>query len=199
MDVNNVSNSTYASKTTYSYQKPDTTTAAKEDTSSKKTDKKEEAGAVYEKGNKADRSAIIAQLKADAENRTNQMRTMVESMMKNQGQQIGNADSMWRFLAGGKFTVTAQAKAQAQAAISEDGYWGVKQTSERIVEFAKALTGGDASKAEEMRAAFEKGFKAATKSWGKDLPSISNQTYDAVMKGFDEWVGKGDKTDKTEE
>ena len=122
MDVNNVSNSTYASKTTYSYQKPDTTTAAKEDTSSKKTDKKEEAGAVYEKGNKADRSAIIAQLKADAENRTNQMRTMVESMMKNQGQQIGNADSMWRFLAGGKFTVTAQAKAQAQAAISEDGY-----------------------------------------------------------------------------
>lgn len=196
MDVNNVG-STYASKTTYAYQKQDTTAAEKsaateKDTAAKKT---ADAGAVYEKSSSTDRSAIIAQLKSDAEQRTNQLRTMVESMMKSQGQQIGTADSMWRFLAGGKFTVTAQAKAQAQEAISEDGYWGVSQTSQRIVDFAKALTGGDASKAEEMRAAFEKGFKAATKSWGQKLPSISQQTYDAVMKGFDEWVGKTAETE----
>ncbi|MCI8282085.1 MAG: hypothetical protein HFI76_10415 [Lachnospiraceae bacterium] len=186
MDVNNVSSSTYASKTSYSYQKPNTAAAEKE------TDvkKKEDAGVVYEKGSKADRSAIIAKMKADTEQRTNQMRSMVESMMKNQGQQIGNADSMWRFLAGGNFTVSAAAKAQAEAAIADDGYWGVSQTSERILNFAKALTGGDASKAEEMRAAFEKGFKQATKSWGQQLPSISQRTYDAVMEGFDKWVGK---------
>ena len=186
MDVNIVSSSTYASKTSYSYQKPNTAAAEKE------TDvkKKEDAGVVYEKGSKADRSAIIAKMKADTEQRTNQMRSMVESMMKNQGQQIGNADSMWRFLAGGNFTVSAAAKAQAEAAIADDGYWGVSQTSERILNFAKALTGGDASKAEEMRAAFEKGFKQATKSWGQQLPSISQRTYDAVMEGFDKWVGK---------
>lgn len=186
MDVNNVSNSTYASKTSYSYQKQNTA-AAQKDTDVKK---KEETGVVYDKGSKADRSAIIAKMKADTEQRTNQMRSMVESMMKNQGQQIGNADSMWRFLAGGNFTVSAAAKAQAEAAIADDGYWGVSQTSERILDFAKALTGGDASKAEEMRAAFEKGFKQATKSWGKELPSISQRTYDAVMEGFDKWVGK---------
>lgn len=185
MDVNSVNSaSTYASKTAYSSQKQE---KAAENTASKK---KEESGAVYEKSSKADRSAIVAKLKADTEQRTQQMRTMVESMMKNQGQQIGTADSMWRFLAGGKFTVTASAKAQAQAAIAEDGYWGVEQTSDRIVEFAKALTGNDSSKAEEMRAAFEKGFKAATKSWGQKLPSISHDTYDAVMKKFDDWKGK---------
>lgn len=185
MDVNSVNSASTAKTYESSYQKQTPKTEEK-DTAAKKP----ESGVVYEQSSKADRSAIVARLKADAEQRTAQMRTMVESMMKNQGQQIGTADSMWRFLAGGNFTVTAAAKAQAQEAISEDGYWGVKQTSERIVEFAKALTGGDASKAEEMRAAFEKGFKLATKSWGKDLPSISNQTYDAVMKGFDEWVGK---------
>ena len=78
---------------------------------------------------------------------------------------------------------------QAQADIAEDGYWGVEQTSDRILEFAKALTGGDASKAEEMRAAFEKGFKAATGAWGSKLPDISQKTYQAVMDKFDDWAG----------
>ena len=32
----------------------------------------------------------------------------------------------------------------------------------------------------QMQAAVEKGFKEATKSWGKELPDISNNTYDAV-------------------
>ena len=51
-----------------------------------------------------------------------------------------------------------------------------------------------------MRAAFEKGFKAATKAWGKDLPDISQKTYDAVMKKFDDWAGvnKDDDTKSNE-
>lgn len=189
MDVNSISRtSTYATESAYAQQQ----TKAAEDSTEKK---EEESGVVYEKSD-ADRSAIIARLKADAEERTAQMRSMVESMMRNQGVQIGNADSMWRFLASGNFTVSAAAKAKAQEAISEDGYWGVKQTSERILEFAKALTGGDASKADEMRKAFEKGFKQATGAWGKELPSISQQTYDAVMKGFDEWEGSVEEAEQ---
>lgn len=35
--------------------------------------------------------------------------------------------------------------------------------------------------------AFKKGFKDATKSWGKDLPDISQRTYDAVLDKFDKW------------
>lgn len=186
MDVNQVTKTSAYDTSAYT-QKAQTKSA--EETADKK---KDSAGAVYEK---SDNSAIIARLKADAEQRTSQLRTMVESMMRQQGQQIGTADSMWRFLAGGNFTVTAEAKAQAQAAIAEDGYYGVEQTSDRILEFAKALTGGDASKAEEMRAAFEKGFKLATKSWGQKLPDISQRTYDAVMKKFDDWAGTAAKTE----
>ena len=114
---------------------------------------------------------------------------MVEKLISGQGNALGKADDIWSFLRTGDFTVDAATKAQAQADIAEDGYWGVEQTSERILDFAKALSGGDPSKVEELREAFEKGFKDATKTWGDELPEISQKTYDAVMKKFDDWAG----------
>jgi uncharacterized protein YukE len=129
---------------------------------------------------------LIAQMKADTQNRLSQLQGIVEKLMSKQGDAYGKANDMWKFLAKGDYTVDAATKLQAQQDISEDGYWGVKQTSDRIVDFANALTGGDPSKIEEMREAFKKGFKQATKAWGGDLPDISQQTYDAVMEKFDQ-------------
>ncbi len=143
---------------------------------------------------KKDRSAIIAQLKADADARNQQLMGIVQKMMLQQGKTIGTADSMWAFLAGGDFTVSADVKAQAQADIAEDGYWGVEQTSDRILDFAKALAGDDPDKADELLDAFKKGFKQATKSWGKDLPDLSQRTYEAVEKKFEDWKKSADKT-----
>ena len=166
-------------------------TAAKAKQAEEKT-AAEKPGAVYEpsKAGKAavDRSAIVAQLKADSEARAKQMTDLVHKMMSQQGVAIGNSDDMWRFLASGKFTVDAATKAQAQKDIADDGYWGVSQTSQRIFEFAKALSGGDADKMEEMRKAFEKGFKMATETWGQKLPDISQRTYDATEKLFDDYA-----------
>ena len=62
----------------------------------------------------------------------------------------------------------------------------MNQTSDRIIQFATALTGGDPDKIEEMREAFKKGYKQAEKTWGGELPEISKQTYEAVMKKFDD-------------
>jgi len=101
---------------------------------------------------------------------------------------------MWRFLAKGDFTVTPDVKAQAQKDIADDGYWGVNQTSDRIIDFAKALTGGDPDKIEDMRAAFEKGFKKAGKTWGGNLPDISQRTYEAVMEKFDKMASEAELT-----
>ncbi len=184
-----------------------TSAKAPQDTSSKEAAEspKTESGVVYEKGSSTvntsyvkKNSALIRQLKADSDARLSQMKSLVEKMMGQQGAAIGKADSMWRFLASGKFTVSADVKAQAQADIAEDGYWGVEQTSDRIVDFAKALAGGDPAKADEMLKAFEKGFKAATKSWGKDLPDISQRTYDAVHKKFDAWKNEANSKIETE-
>ena len=136
-------------------------------------------------------------LKADAEARTAQLRSLVEKIMLGQGNAIGTADDIWSFLRTGNFTVDAATKAQAQADIAEDGYWGVEQTSSRILDFAKALTGGDPDKIEEMREAFEKGFKQATETWGGELPEISQRTYDATMKKFDDWAAEAQKMAET--
>ena len=63
-----------------------------------------------------------------------------------------------------------------------------KAPSERILSFAMALTGGDPDKIEDMKDAFIKGFKEATKAWGKELPELSQKTYDKVMEKFDAWA-----------
>ena len=154
-----------------------------------------QGGAVYEPSeegkaaaSRMDRSAIVAQLKADTEARVAQMTELVRQMMGQQGAVFGKTDDMWKFLADGNFTVDVATKAQAEKDIADDGYWGVEQTSQRIFDFAKALTGGDADKMEEMRAAFEKGFKMATGTWGKELPDISQRTYDATEKLFDDYA-----------
>ena len=181
-----------------SYYTPAADTSAK--TSEKETAKettestKKNEGVVYEKSSSTKNtnyvrknSALIKQLQADADSRISQMRSIVEQMMTKQGSTIGKADSMWKFLADGNFTVSADVKAQAQKDIADDGYWGVEQTSDRIVDFAKALSGGDSEKADKMIEAFKKGFEQATKSWGKTLPDISQRTYDAVMKKLDAW------------
>ena len=144
-----------------------------------------EGRAAVGKMSDADRAALVSQLKADVQSRTDQLTSIVTKMLEKQGVAIGTADDMWKILAGGNFTVDAATKAQAQADIAEDGYWGVNQTSDRIIQFATALTGGDPDKIEEMRAAFEKGFKQAEKTWGGELPDISQQTYKAVMEKFD--------------
>ena len=70
----------------------------------------------------------------------------------------------------------------------------MNQTSDRLVDFAKALTGGDSSKIESMRSAIKKGFEEAKKLWGGELPEISQKTYDATMKKLDEWA-KGTETE----
>lgn len=172
-----------------------TTTKDGKTTTTNKESAYTETAAIYEKSSvsayatnsKADRSAIVAQLKADADNRMKQMQSLVTSMFQKQGISIGNADDMWKILAGGNFTADADTIAQAKEDISEDGYWGVSQTSDRIFSFATALAGDDPEKMKQMQAAVEKGFKEATKSWGKELPDISNNTYDAVMKKFDDY------------
>lgn len=129
---------------------------------------------------------LINQLKLDAETRTNNLQTLVQKLMSQQATTYGNATDIWSFLREGNFTVDPETKAQAQADIAEDGYWGVNQTSDRIVSFATALTGGDPSKLDSMIDAFKKGYAQAEKTWGGELPEISKKTYDAVLEKFNE-------------
>lgn len=134
--------------------------------------------------------ALVEQLKAEQANRQAQLQSLVKNMFSKQGITIGTADDMWKKLASGDFTADAKTIAQAKEDISENGYWGVAQTSERIFSFAQALAGDDEEMMTKMKVAVEKGFKEATKAWGKELPSISKDTLDAVMQKFDDFFNK---------
>lgn len=128
---------------------------------------------------------MINKLKADAEAHYNQLQDIVSQLISNQGKAFQKVEDMWSLLREGKLEVDPETRAQAEKDISEDGYWGVNQTSDRIIDFANALTGGDPSKIEKMREAFKKGYEQAEKTWGGKLPEISQKTYDAVMEKFD--------------
>ncbi|MBO4456188.1 MAG: hypothetical protein J5802_00565 [Butyrivibrio sp.] len=137
----------------------------------------------------SDRAAIVSQLKSAAEQRENQLISLVQKTLSGQAGAYGKAtgDDIWKTLAGGNFTVDAATKAQAQNDIGEDGYWGVKQTSQRLFDFACALAGDDVDKMKEMQKAMEKGFKLATQAWGKELPSICSDTINAANNLFEDY------------
>lgn len=155
----------------------------------------EDTAAVYEKSEPAADSkkvykrdsATIEKLLAESEKRSQALRELVRKMLHKQGQVFNDATDIYKILREGKLEVDPETREQAQKDIAEDGYWGVEQTSDRLLSFAKALTGGDTSKADEMIEAVKKGYEEATKAWGDNLPEISKQTLDATIKKLEAW------------
>ena len=165
--------------------------------------KAEESAAVYEKSETAKKAtydsknpkvdqATIDKLKADAEARYASLASLVEKCLTKQGQtyQFASLSDLMKGVVSGQVEVDPEVVEQAKKDVAEDGYWGVEQTAERIVSFAKALTGGDATKLEEMRKAIDKGFGDAEKVWGDELPEISAKTRDRINEMLDEWAAE---------
>lgn len=193
MSVNGITTSTQAYSATATYTSSASSTSKKD--SASKVNQTKDSGAVYENVNKAETNTytanteMVSKLKAEAERRTMQLRSLVEKLLLNQGSSysIASDEDMYKLLREGNIEVDAKTAAQAKKDIAEDGYWGVEQTSDRIVSFAKALSGGDPDKADEMISAFIKGFEDATKAWGGKLPDICQRTYDATIEKLNKW------------
>ncbi len=175
-------------------------TTEKEDTTAAAKDTNKEV--VYEKGTSTkkdsanqiyNRDSIVAKLKADQKSRADSMRSLVEKLLSKQKNKYDTANSnlagIFRSAAANADPATIK---QAQEDISEDGYWGVNKTSDRLVSMAIALSGGDTSKADEMMNAIQKGFDKATAAWGEKLPDISQRTLEATKQKMEDW-----KTGKT--
>ena len=178
-------------------------TSAKTDTSAAEAAPKSdvnaaaEAGVVYEKGSSEqkatysinkmsaeDRAALVEQLKQDQIDRQNQLAEIVRKMFTDQA---GVSKLSELFSPENLKDVSPEDIEQAKKDVSEDGYWGVKQTAQRLFDFASALAGDDPEKMKEMQAAMEKGFKEATGAWGDDLPEICQDTLSAANKMFEDY------------
>lgn len=185
-------------------------TSAAVSTAPKTTEKENTAAAgntaskdvVYEKSNSTkkdsanqiyNRDSIVSKLKADQKSRADSMRSLVDKLLNKQKNKYDIANSslssIFRNAAANADPETVK---QAQEDISEDGYWGVNKTSDRLVSMAIALSGGDTSKADEMMNAIQKGFDKATAAWGEKLPDISQRTLEATKQKMEDW-----KTGKT--
>lgn len=67
-------------------------------------------------------------------------------------------------------------KDEAAKLVSEDGIFGIKQTSQRIADFVTNGAGGNEDMLRAGREGMLQGFKDAEKAWGDKLPDISQQT-----------------------
>lgn len=122
------------------------------------------------------------QLSASDESRYGMLRSLVANLLQEQGinTKIAIGDS--------EIDLAAVTPEQAQELVSEDGYFGVEQTSERIFQFAIGIAGGDPSRLDAIKEGVDKGFAEAKKALGDWLPDISYDTYDAVMNKLDDWA-----------
>lgn len=79
----------------------------------------------------------------------------------------------------------------AREMISEEGYWGVEKTSDRILSFVVDAAGGDPQKLEQIRQAVEDGFAMAREAFDSALPSICERTHDALIEKLEAWAEAG--------
>lgn len=134
------------------------------------------------------------QIRAYQEQRNDSFSKMINDIVSNQANQGKKAELAEKGITKSFFdglVVTPEQQMAAQQAIGEDGEWGVNAVATRIVDMCVALSGGDASKVEELRAAVDKGFQQATGQWGSSLPSICDQTHAEINKRFDYWKENG--------
>ncbi len=124
------------------------------------------------------------QLPAGDEARYGMLRNLVANLLKEQGIDTKIA------IGETEIDLAAITPEEAQELVSEDGYFGVEQTSERIFQFAVGIAGGDPSRIEAIKEGIDKGFAEAKEAFGDWLPDISYATYDAVMKKLDDWAAQ---------
>ena len=84
--------------------------------------------------------------------------------------------------------ITEFSQDEAKALVSENGFFGVNNTAQRIFDFVAAHAGNDLEKIQVGREAILKGFRDAEQLFGGTLPDISYQTLDRLLGMVDEKI-----------
>ena len=125
----------------------------------------------------------IQNLKEESERTYSHLKEMVRQLLERQGLKLKDLENPTTIV-----NVDETARIEALEMISEGGSLSPEAVSDRIVEFAKAISGGDKEKYETLKAAIQEGFKEAEKILGGKLPEISQKTYEMVMEKLDKWA-----------
>ncbi len=82
--------------------------------------------------------------------------------------------------------IASLSKEEATELVSEEGFFGVAQTSERIAQFVISGAGSDEELLREGRKGVLQGFKEAEAIWGGKLPDIAYETIEKAVSMIDQ-------------
>ncbi|MCR5817208.1 MAG: hypothetical protein K6F91_10015 [Ruminococcus sp.] len=159
-------------------------TAVKQDTYTKSEEQVSSDSGIYSK------ETIQKTVEQMEEQRAQAMQSMIQEMLGEQAKAAG-----LKYFGPDKTLslsdITQEDIEEAQKSIEDGGYWSVDSVATRIMDMAKLLAGNDPSKLSMLKDSVIKGFGSAAELLGKsgldDMPDITRQTYDEVMKRFDDW------------
>lgn len=79
---------------------------------------------------------------------------------------------------------------EASELVSENGFFGIANTAERIAGFVLNGAGDDIEKIKAGREGVAKGFEDAKKIWGGELPEISQKTIEKTLETLDKKIAE---------
>jgi len=201
-----MSNIESLNQTTYT-QAAASSTKKKDSKSQKSTESSTDQAAAYEKTKKITTEASkktytvdMDKIRAMKEESDTRLLELFKDTAKKTGlKQLGGIRGVLDKIKNGEdvkleIPYTAADVEQAKKDVAEGGYWSAGKTSDRLVDFAKALSGGDPAKAKELKQNFIDAFKEIEDKFGGALPDISYDTYDQTVNKFDKWI-KGEDND----
>ncbi|WP_424687234.1 MAG: hydrogenase-4 component G [Halarcobacter ebronensis] len=95
--------------------------------------------------------------------------------------------------------ITELSPDEAKDLVSDEGFFGVSKTSERVSSFVINLAGDDVEGLQEARKGIVQGFEEAEKMWGGELPEISYETQEKTLDIIDKKIEELLKTDAQKE
>lgn len=84
--------------------------------------------------------------------------------------------------------ITELTPQEAQDLVSEDGFFGITQTSDRVANFVFNFAGDDLELLQKGREGIVQGFEEAEKLFGGNLPEISYKTQERTLALIDEKI-----------
>ena len=81
-------------------------------------------------------------------------------------------------------------QSEASDLVSENGFFGITNTADRISNFIISAAGDDLQKLEAGKEGMLRGFKEAEKIWGGKLPEISQKTIEKATQAVDKRIAE---------
>eukprot|EP00767_Chilomastix_cuspidata_P004285 gnl/Chilomastix_cuspidata/4415.p2 GENE.gnl/Chilomastix_cuspidata/4415~~gnl/Chilomastix_cuspidata/4415.p2 ORF type:complete len:211 (+),score=32.42 gnl/Chilomastix_cuspidata/4415:91-633(+) len=95
--------------------------------------------------------------------------------------------------------ITELSSDEAKELVSDEGFFGIEETSQRVGSFAISLAGNDLEALKEVRKGIVQGFEEAEKMWGGTLPDISYKTQEKTLDIIDKKIEELLSTDSEKE